>query len=92
MNLLILLLVVAQMGENMQSLVKVVLTTALVSVILVTVVGYFDEGHPRIYDYLAHYAVPPIHDYVLWLVIFECIVLAAWWLVRAASHTSVRPE
>ena len=63
----------------MKSLFNVVLLTALASVILVTVIGYFDEGHPRIYgsfgNYLAHNAIPPRQDYVLWLAISECIAL-----------------
>ncbi|MEM7365280.1 MAG: hypothetical protein AAF525_14760, partial [Pseudomonadota bacterium] len=72
----------------MKSLVKTIVITAIAAVTLTTVIGYIDEGHPRIYgsfaNYLMHQAWPPFNDHVLWLLIFEGIAVYSWWLLRPA--------
>ncbi len=54
-----------------------VLALVGMSMIFVTVVGYFDEGNHLIYagfwDYLTNDGAPPMSDYILWAVIFVAL-------------------
>jgi hypothetical protein len=49
---------------------------AAMSILLVTAVGYFDEGNQHLYPgfkaYLAS-GMPPFRDYVLWAVVAEVV-------------------
>ena len=80
----------------MNSFLKVLFGTALASVMLVTVIGYFDEGHPRIYgsfaNYIAQQGWPPLSDYAVWLVIFELVAIFVWLLVRGVTRTWPQAE
>lgn len=53
-----------------------VLAIATITIILTTIIGYFDEGHQNIYNgfwnYLQQGGYPPINDYLVWTIFF-CI-------------------
>lgn len=55
--------------ENLLNLLGLV----VLSISFVTIIGYFDEGHARIYgsfsNYLAAGGYPPLSDYLLWSII-----------------------
>ncbi|NNE27177.1 MAG: hypothetical protein HKN09_10065 [Saprospiraceae bacterium] len=72
-------------SQNLIALFPILLT----AIILITVIGYLDEGHHRIYnsffDYLAAGAVPPLSDYVMWCVVLGVIQLGIFNLISTLT-------
>ncbi len=72
--------------QNLLALIAIVLC----SIVLITVVGFFDEGHSRIYgtfsNYMSQAAYPPLSDYLLWTFIFVPLGLMTFNLISAISQ------
>jgi len=72
--------------ENLVLLVSLL----IVSSIMVSVIGYFDEGNYRIYgsfsNYLFQGGCPPLSDYVVWYGISAVIGLAVFNILSALGE------
>lgn len=64
----------------------------LMSVIMVTVIGYFDEGHYKIYDSFGQYLFlkgnPPLIDYLVWYAISAVLGLIVFNLLSLKDQQS----
>lgn len=71
--------------QNLISLFAIV----LISIILVTVIGYYDEGHAKIYgsmgNYLSAGGYPPFSDYLMWTIIFSVFGLLTFNIISAGK-------
>ena len=67
----------------------VIVSLCLMSVIMVTIIGYFDEGHYRVYgsfgNYLTERGYPPINDYLMWSAMSTVIGLVVFNLISARA-------
>ena len=73
-------------SQNLIALFPILLT----AIILITIIGYFDEGHYRIYgsftEYILQGGTPPLSDYIMWCLIFGVIQLGIFNLLSSATN------
>ncbi|MBT8230274.1 MAG: hypothetical protein KJO50_08435 [Bacteroidia bacterium] len=74
-----------KLRENFITLVFVL----LFSILLITIIGYYDEGHHRIYgsfiNYLGNSGQPPLSDYILWGIIFGILGMVVFNILEMTS-------
>ncbi len=83
-----------KLSREVSKLLTLVGTFVLSSALLVTVVGYFDEGTYRAFDgfwsYLIGSGVPPVSDYILWAIIFIIVGFASFGILNLSGWVRQR--
>lgn len=76
--------------KHLQEALIVALVLIAVATIFVTIVGYFDEGNPRIYggfiNYLLQGGLPPLSDYLVWGFIFTILGIPVFFAQNALPN------
>jgi hypothetical protein len=66
-------------AEKLYENLLVLAALLILSIFMVTIIGYFDEGHYHIYESMIAYikarAYPPLADYAMWFVLSGVIGL-----------------